>query len=109
MEDQVFPEMDPVLISDNSEYSPEKSLWTSVLLQAVREAVKPPKYDGHSSLFESQMNMKRAREWFFASENHVGSFEWICMILNLDTERVRRTVKEMIGNGTRKRMKRFTR
>jgi len=65
-----------------------KKLWFKVLRQAIEDAQK--------SWMESGVYSKRiaegARQWFISSNQGVCSFRWICNVLDLEPEYVRRFI-----------------
>jgi len=56
-----------------------KRLWAAVLDQAVKEARAGKQY----------MLVDKARAWLESESQEVGSFLWICLVLNLDPQSIR--------------------
>ena len=59
-----------------------KKLWIAVLKQAIKDSQR----DAKSSIVRSQL-------WFYHDSKEVGSYLWICDILNLDPESIRSSIK----------------
>jgi hypothetical protein len=59
--------------------SPERDLWASVLDQAVND-------------LNDTIERPRAIAWFWSDNDYEGSFQWICMILDLEPVKVRQVV-----------------
>lgn len=73
---QILPEYDnDQILREQAEY---RALWASVILQAVRDM------DG-SSLTERRIALNYIND----TRTGPGSFEWICAMLDLDTNRIR--------------------
>jgi len=65
---------------DEKKPFPEKgwrALWRAVLDQAFKDA------QGHVGTYAHRRD---AREWFCSNRNDLGSFLWICEVLDLDPE-----------------------
>ena len=81
-------------IAEYQSYKACRALWVSVLWQGVCDAVR---------LASAARPWRRAYsddavEWIMADEEEVGSFRWICGVVNLDPGRVRERVAKMIEN-----------
>jgi hypothetical protein len=63
---------------------PEKALWLSVLIQALKDLFIE-KYAGP------------ARGWIWCKDIRVGSFLWVCQILDLNPEKLRNRVAKLRG------------
>jgi hypothetical protein len=90
------PELDPFFIKDNTSLTPEQKLWIYVLHHAILYH-----YGRAHSLGGTNYNPKDAREeatwWLFydpRDEGDVGSFLWICKVLNIDADNVLRRCKD---------------
>jgi hypothetical protein len=59
---------------------PEARLWTAVLRQAVHELRHP----------WSAYRRRKAREWIEGTTEEVGDFLWVCTMLHLEPEPLRR-------------------
>jgi hypothetical protein len=55
-----------------------KKLWAAVLKQAIKDA----KQDLKSTLTSPGL-------WFYSNNDEVGSFLWICRVLNIDPDLIR--------------------
>ena len=64
-------------------YQTCKRLWSAVLNQAIKDA-----QENHSIYAED------ARAWFCSKNQAIGSFIWICMILDLDPDTFRSVYQE---------------
>jgi hypothetical protein len=60
-----------------------KTLWSAVLNQAIKDA-----QENHSLYAED------ARAWFCSKNQGTGSFIWICMILDLESDAFRSVYQE---------------
>ena len=60
-----------------------RNLWTAVLKQAIEDVVK---YTGGFST-------KRALSWFEDENEEIGSFQWICSVLDLNPELIKMVIK----------------
>lgn len=73
-----------------------KLLWANVLLQAINDLT----YLGHNEI--QIINKRGANHWFFISKNgDIGSLQWICEFLNLDTDGIRAYAKSLLDSGKR--------
>jgi len=84
------------------EFSSEKLLWANVLWVAVRDAAN----DGSEFKRNHESNRQRkahksALRWFRSQKEMEASFLWVCAALDLDPDRVRRWVKEIVENPER--------
>lgn len=59
-----------------------QNLWSAVLKQAIKDVSK---YNG-------EFFVERTLSWFEDESEEVGSFRWICSILNLNPESIKRIV-----------------
>jgi hypothetical protein len=59
-----------------------RNLWAAVLKQAIKDA----KQDLKSSLTSPGL-------WFYSDSQAIGSFLWICGVLNIDPESIRPVVR----------------
>ena len=64
-------------------YQTYKRLWSAVLNQAIKDA-----QENHSIYAED------ARAWFCSKNQAIGSFIWICMILDLHPDTFRSVYQE---------------
>ena len=62
------------------------NLWSAVLNQAIEDI-----FEFHGSVFA-----ERTLSWFEDECEEVGSFHWICRILNLNPESIRKFIYQMI-------------
>ena len=65
-----------------------KKLWFAVLEQAINDA------EGHVEGPKDYRKLitERARAWFFRKNQGIGSFLWLCLMLDLNPESVRRLI-----------------
>ncbi|MBI4447282.1 MAG: hypothetical protein HY645_15425 [Acidobacteria bacterium] len=63
-----------------------RNLALGILLQAFRDIVAPKK----SSNKEWEIWRQDALEWFFSKEDHPGSFQWVCEVLEMSPRDLRR-------------------
>lgn len=81
-------------------------LWFAVLVQAIEDATIPvPKLRVHKhsplcrpgckrlAYTEEHYFHRTAIDWFFHERKSLGSFQWICSILNLEPEKIIEQVK----------------
>lgn len=80
--------------------APSRALWASVLLQAVRDVRAAPTIEAQRRAdlgdqpYLSIVGAMRsatdcARTWMKSANEDLGSFRWICDLLDLDADRVR--------------------
>ncbi len=71
--------------------SKERNLWASVLEKAIEDLnVTETKHEMNNNY--EQFWQRKAAAWFRSSVKDIGSFLWICMILDLDSDVVRSLV-----------------
>jgi len=70
--------MDFSFMEENKMEQKYKNLWSAVLKQAIKDANQNTKYP-----------FNNPRLWFQSKNHTVGSFLWICNILNIDPESIR--------------------
>lgn len=70
----------------------EKALWLAVLTEAVALATKPLK------TINTRKHCEEACEWIAADATAIGSFRWVCDVLALDADWVRRVIGERDGH-----------
>ncbi len=75
-----------------------KKLWFTVLEQAISDA------EGHVEGPKDYRKLitERARAWFFRKNQGIGSFLWICLMLDLDPELVTRFAAKKYNSPYRK-------
>lgn len=83
-----------------------RSLWASVLMQAMKDLVResaPKESSGARKSNETQR--ERAAAWFFRPSDpaDVGSFSWICEALGLNPEIIRKQAMVRMRQGGRQR------
>lgn len=54
-----------------------RNLWAAVLKQAIKDAGQ-----------EDQDSLNNPRLWFYSESKEIGSFLWICAVLNIDPESI---------------------
>ena len=72
---------------DNGWESGAEGLWLAVVVQAVEDL------HGHRSpagSLRGRLSIRSAQEWVQSSDGGIGSLAWICNILGLEVEWVRR-------------------
>lgn len=76
-----------------------KKLWFTVLEQAISDA------EGHVEGPKDYRKLitERARAWFFRKNQGIGSFLWICLMLDLKPESVRRLVAKKYNSPSSKK------
>ena len=62
-----------------------RNLWSAVLKQAIKDAS-----EYHCGFFA-----ERALSWFEDESKEIGSFQWICSILNLNPESIKRVIYQV--------------
>jgi len=62
----------------------ERDLWTAVIIRAV-----------HDLIDEDETYGQEARAWFESTEQHIGSFFWVCYLLGLEPTALRRHLNEV--------------
>lgn len=77
---------------DDNDMRPYRQLWASVLWQAVYDVVRNAKAVRPTP----RAIFVEASEWFASDAIYVGSFSWVCDLMNLDHERVRERVGRMV-------------
>jgi hypothetical protein len=91
-------------------------IWMAVLVQALEDAtipVPPAQIHSHSDvcprgckrllLTDNHYHQRTALAWFRSETKVIGSFQWVCSILNLDPEAVIEKVRQRRGTaGIRK-------
>ena len=87
--------------------SNEITLWTRVLWQAIADAVDPRPLFVKTEKGRRKLRRK-AREWLSDDEDRIGSFWWVCRILDIDGAAVREVVRDVEGRPAPER-KAFTR
>ena len=63
------------------------NLWSAVLDQAIEDVLK----------FQGSVFAERTVAWFEGECKEVGSFHWICRILDLNPESVKNSIYQLIG------------
>jgi len=69
----------------------EKKLWVAVLIQAIKDRQRPKVKENYHS---GRRYIDAAHQWFESSEDGIGSFNWICFILDLDPEKLLTGINE---------------
>ncbi|MFC1869383.1 hypothetical protein ACFL0H_14790, partial [Thermodesulfobacteriota bacterium] len=59
-----------------------RNLWVAVLKQAIKEARK-----------DAGCSILRTQAWFYSDSREIGSYLWICSILDLNPESIRQLIK----------------
>jgi hypothetical protein len=70
--------------------SPEISLWTMTLNQAILDLFE---MRSGCSRGEKQVLARNALAWFRSGRNDAGSFVWVCAVLDLNASTLRRKVR----------------
>ncbi|MBF0415620.1 MAG: hypothetical protein HQL79_07610 [Magnetococcales bacterium] len=90
-----------VFRKDATLFTPEKMLWVNVLWVAIKDVTI-----GDRGRVRTQEDRdlrkahKDARKWFDSQSEEQGSFRWVCLMLDLGPDRVRRWVMEAMKNPT---------
>ena len=82
----------------------EKKLWAAVLIQAVEDRLHPKFTESYHS---GKRYVDAAQQWFERSEDGIGSFNWICFVLDLDPEKILTGINEQgfeIKNGNTEKL-----
>ena len=86
---------------DPHEYVGLKCLWLSVLLQAFRDLESPRNFENRGGRVR-----KAAIQWFNSNKVGTGSFLWICRMLNLNSDYLKRASLVHCNQGAKYRKKR---
>jgi uncharacterized protein YfaT (DUF1175 family) len=78
---------------------PEAHLWTHVMIQAMKDLEAP-------SLSKTPKG-RRAARWFASSNEDIGTFVWVCHLINMDPTFIRSAVRKGKGFG-RSRLRRWS-
>lgn len=71
---------------------PERNLWAAMLAQAIQEAELDSWHPTNRRL------RTKARAWLVSDEMRVGSFRWVCRVLDLTPGFIRRRLGISGGN-----------
>lgn len=71
-----------------------KAVWLAVLQQAIADLM--------SEAYDAEIPARTARRWFKSEVESVGSFKWVCDVVNLDRESVLQRVRDRLREHTRK-------
>jgi len=84
---------------DISRLTPEKQLIVAILVDADRLINKQRDVKGNWHSKSSQNAVRRARNWVITDDEpcDVMTFNWACLILDLNLERIRRQILERGG------------
>jgi hypothetical protein len=84
------------LETSNSLLTAEEKLWKSVMATAIYDALHKPNrvLKVKHKVFTEETDIKSARNWFKYKE---GTFETVCEALNLDPDRVHKTMTRKIN------------
>ena len=84
------------LESGDSLLTAEEKLWRSVMATAIYDALHKPNsvLKVKHKVFTEESDTKSARNWFKHKE---GTFETVCEALNLDSDRVHKTMTRKIN------------
>lgn len=74
-------------ITSPSRTTPCTRLWAAVLDRAYRDVKGEIEYQNNAG--RNAVLQRRAEAWIRSNDFAVGSFRWICMVLDLDPERER--------------------
>ena len=80
---------------------PLRNLALGILLQALRDIVAPKK-DANK---ERELWRKDAQEWFDSDETHSGSLPWVCNVLELNPNDLRKWLRGYRRSGQNHRKK----
>lgn len=82
-------------------------VWFAVLVQAVEDAtieIPPPTIHKHGPLCKNRCKrlafteehyfQRTAMNWFLHNRHDIGSFQWVCSILNLEPEKIIEQVRQ---------------
>jgi hypothetical protein len=75
------------------QWSPDRALWQSVIVQAVKEAI------GRGSYRLTSAKAQAARHWIL--EDTSGDFERVCDLADMEAGYIRRKVRDCYNNATR--------
>jgi uncharacterized protein YfaT (DUF1175 family) len=65
---------------------PEAQLWTHVMIQAMKDLEAP-------SLAKTPKG-RRAARWFASSNEDIGTFVWVCQLINMDPTFIRSAMRK---------------
>jgi len=84
---------------DIARLTPEKQLIVAILIDADRLINKQRDIKGNWHSTRSQNEMRKAKNWVITDDElcHVMTFNWACLILDLNLERTRRQILELGG------------
>lgn len=69
----------------------ERQLWAAALLNALRDSIgRGLVNDGKVA---KTLSERDAKEWFASNAYYVGSFKWICELLELEPDNIRRKIE----------------
>jgi len=72
---------------------PDKKLWAAVLIDAIK--CLSGHVVGEGSRDKQAKEIRMAKEWFLSERKDVGSFLWVCRMLDLVSEQVLKEVVEL--------------
>ena len=84
------------LEAHNNCLTAEEKLWRSVMATAIYDALHKPNrvLKVKHKVFTEESDTKSARNWF---KHREGTFETVCEALNLDSDRVHKTMSRKIN------------
>ena len=74
----------------------EKKMWAAVLMDAYDCA--RGRVSAESSKTVRQVEVEKAKEWFFSKRKTVGSFLWVSSLLQLPSDQILKEVEGILGN-----------
>jgi len=72
-------------------------LWMATLRQALDDAATNARFG------EGRANRRDARAWLRAVDTTIGSLQWVCDVIGIPAERVRKEFKHRLRGGTVRR------
>lgn len=70
------------------DFIPYRRLWVAVVAQAMKDLAE----EGPGNARERERARDEARRWFHAERDGVGSFIWVCLVLDVDPGKMRTAV-----------------
>ena len=67
---------------------PVLKMWAAVMNEAI-DCVRHRRVVGANNAWARRMEIERACEWFLNNDMRMGSFLWVCQVLELDPNAIR--------------------
>lgn len=92
---------------DVNRKTPERDLWAAVLWTALLDISAPAArtYEvADSTNYKSLSNKETAQDWVFSEEFEIGSFLWVCQLLEMNPETMRKGITMVERTGIKSRV-----